>query len=122
MTRKLNEVVANAEHYADSAIDVWENLTANQTDRAGHAAARLASTLANNVDAEVLALQLTKNSRKNNPEAPEIFTEQEVIAVGKFYMANRTRSVLPKAQAGALIREQKAADGVDKITPTFKRS
>lgn len=117
MTRKLDKLVANAEHIADSTVDAWENLTSNQTDRTGHAATRVASALASGVDADVLALQMTNNSRKNNPEAPEHFTVQDISSIEKLHKANRTRSALPKAQVGGLIREQRAADDSGDAVP-----
>ena len=67
MSIDLNKIV-------DGAADAWEELTSTQTSRTGHAAARVASALANDVDPEVLALQMTKNSQKNNPDSPVTFT------------------------------------------------
>ena len=55
MSGKIEKIIEKAERIADSAVDSWEEVTSNQTDRTGHAAARLASALANNVDADVLA-------------------------------------------------------------------
>lgn len=102
---------------ADGAIDALEELTSTQTSRTGHAAARVASALANNVDAEVVALQMTKNSRKNNPDNPLVFTAEEMHTIAKLHAANKTRSGLTKKQTGALIREQNTADGEDGYCP-----
>lgn len=94
----------------DKVTDVWEELTSTQTSRTGHAAARVASALANNVDPEVLALQMTKNSRRNNPETPVTFTAAEISTIAKLYEACRTRSALTKQQTGELIRGQRHDD------------
>jgi hypothetical protein len=48
-----------------------------------HAAARLALALANNVNADVLALQMTNNTRKNNPDMSDVFIEQNVFSIAK---------------------------------------
>jgi hypothetical protein len=94
----------------DAAYDLWEETTSNQTSRTGHSAARVASCLANGVDPEVVALQATLNSKKNNPNGSLTFSANEIIAIEKWYMANETRSAITKQQAGAIIRTQRAAD------------
>lgn len=103
MSIDLNNIV-------DSAADAWEELTSTQTSRTGHAAARVASALANGVDPEVIALQMSKNSQKNNPDSPVTFAAAEMFTIAKFRAANKSRSALTKQQAGALIREQGIAD------------
>jgi len=110
MLDKLNKV-------ADGLTDTWEDLTSDQTSRTGHSAARIASALANGVDPEVIALQMTKNSQKNNPDNPVQFTGSEMPVIAKLHQANQTRSAFPKQQAGALVREQKAADQEGKLLP-----
>ncbi|MBP4047746.1 hypothetical protein [Chromobacterium violaceum] len=97
-------------NFAESAADAWEELTSTQTSRTGHTAARVASALANGVDPEVIALQMTKNSRKNNPDSPVTFTAAEMPTIAKLHAANKTRPPLTKQQTGALIREQDIAD------------
>ena len=103
-------MVKNLDDAANVLTDTLENLTSTQTSRTGHTAARVASSLANNVDRDVLALQMTKNIKKNNPENPVKFTGSDMDAIAKLHQANRTRSALTKKQTGALIREQQAAD------------
>lgn len=97
-------------HIVDGAADAWEELTSTQTSRTGHVAARVASLVANNVDHEVMALQITKNCQKNNPDTPITFTADEMPTIAKLYAVNKTRSALTKQQTGALIREQSIAD------------
>jgi hypothetical protein len=95
---------------ADKTVDLYERVVSDQTSRTADAAARIASSLANEVDPEVIALQMTLNSRKNNPDAPTTFTAAKVKVINEFFEANRTRSVFTKEQSGSLIREQRAAD------------
>ncbi|WP_175992166.1 hypothetical protein [Burkholderia vietnamiensis] len=101
----------------DDAVDLWEAVTHTQTDRTGHSAARVASALANNVDAEAIALQMTKNSKRNNPESPVVFTEADMHAYAKLHEANKTRSAFPKQQAGAMIRFQRESDVDGDLVP-----
>jgi peptidoglycan hydrolase-like protein with peptidoglycan-binding domain len=107
----------NLPKVVDAAYDTWEDVTSDQTSRTGHSAARVASSLANGVDPEVVALQATLNSKKNNPDASLTFSSNEMIAVAKWHTANQTRSAFTKRQAGAVIREQRAADG-DYLSPS----
>ena len=94
--------------------DAWEGLTTTQTSRTGHAAARVASALANNVAPEVVALQMTMNSQKNTPVT---FTADDILAIAKFHAANKTRSALTKSQTGTLIRQQRCADTEGELSP-----
>lgn len=107
----------DVEKIADRAVDAWEGLTSTQTDRTGHAAARVASSLVNNVDPEVIALQMNKNSQKNNPDNPITFTAEDMPVIAKLHAANKTRSALTKQQTGALIREQRLADKESDLSP-----
>jgi len=104
---------------SDGLADAWEGLTSDQTSRTGHAAARVASSLANKVDPEVIALQMTKNSLKSNPENPITFTAEDMHVIAKFHAANKTRSALTKGQTGALIREQSIADSESLALPAL---
>ncbi|WP_233868696.1 hypothetical protein [Paraburkholderia adhaesiva] len=98
---------------ADRTVDLFERVASDQASRTRDSAARVASSLANNVDPEVIALQLTLNSRKNNPDDPITFTAAKVLVIDEFFKANRTRTAYTKEQSGALIREQRAADSAD---------
>lgn len=98
-------------HFGDALIDSAVELTSTQTTRTGFSASRAAASLANGVAPEVVALQATLNSKKNNPETPTTFTAADVISVVKWHAANKTRTVLSKQQAGDIIRTQQASDG-----------
>ena len=102
--KKVNKII-------DGVSGAWEKLTTDQTSRTGQSAARVASALANGVDAEVLALQATKNSKKNNPDKPETFSEADINSVAKWHNANRTRAAITKKQAAKLIQNQRPANG-----------
>ena len=108
---------SDLEKTVDGVVDVWEGLTSNQTSRTGHAAARVASSLANNVDPEVVALQMTKNSQKNNPDDPITFTAEDMPVIAKLHAANKTRSAITKQQTGALIREQGFSNNESNLSP-----
>lgn len=94
----------------DRGTDMFEALTSHHTSRTGLSAARVTSSLANNVAPDVIALQSTINSQKNNPEDPQIFTGAEITAVAKWHKANTSRSAYTKQQAGELNRTQREAD------------
>ena len=101
----------------DHAVDAWRDLTSTQTSRTGHVAARVVAARDNNVDDKVLALQLSLNSLKNNPENPVTFTAREMATIAKLFKANKTRSAFTKQQAGALIRGQRDDDAEGVPTP-----
>jgi len=94
----------------DKTQDTLEPLVSTQTSRTGHTGSRINSALNNGVDPAVIALQMTKNSEKNNPNNPVIFTEQDVISVNKMFEANKSKVAITKTQTTALIKEQKASD------------
>ena len=105
--------MAKMQKMADKAIDLFERVVSDQTSRTGDAAARITSALANGVDAEVIALQMSKNSKKNNPDNPVTFTEEKVFAIRDLFDANQTRSAYTKEQSGEMIRMQRAADNAE---------
>ncbi len=92
---------------AAQICDAFQCLTSTQTSRTGHTAARVTSALRNGVDPEVLALQITKNAQKNNPNSALTFTAAEMPTIAKLHAANKRRPALTKQQTGALIRGHK---------------
>ncbi|MEB7891849.1 hypothetical protein NGK36_21560 [Hafnia alvei] len=105
-----NSILDTLRNSKDTALDTWDQVTSDQTSRAGHAMKRVASQLASGVDPEVTALQATKNSEKNNPDDPQVFSGDDMVAVAKFYVANRTRTVMTRAQTNAINKEQNLAN------------
>jgi hypothetical protein len=87
----------------DKTVDIWETLTSNQIDRAGHSAARVVAARRMGVSDSAIAAQLTENSQRNNPNDPETFTVTDVQSVAKFFMANRTRSAMTKSETSGMI-------------------
>ena len=108
--------MSNTESAFNKALNAYEAMLTDQKGRTGITAARVASSLANNVDPDVLALQMTKYCAKNNPKDNIIFSAADVLSITKFYNANQTRPVLTKSQAKALIATQKDADGVPSVS------
>ncbi|WP_313052624.1 hypothetical protein [Pantoea piersonii] len=108
---KIDELIAALQKGADTTHDTWEQLTSDQTSRSGHTVQRVAAALENGVDPDVIALQMTKNSERNNPENPQSFNGDEIKAIGKVYAANVTRVALTKPQTRELIKLQGDTSG-----------
>ena len=87
----------------DKAVDIWETLTSDQIDRAGHSAARVVAARKKGVADSAIAAQLTENSQRNNPSDAEIFTIDDVRSVAKFFKANRTRPAMTRSETSGLI-------------------
>ncbi|HEP9943278.1 hypothetical protein AO943_34690 [Pseudomonas aeruginosa] len=87
----------------DKAVDIWETLTSDQIDRAGHSAARVVAARKKRVADSAIAAQLTDNSQRNNPSDPDTFTVADVGSIAKFFRANRTRPALTKSETSGLI-------------------
>uniref|UniRef100_UPI003D1E3D2E hypothetical protein n=1 Tax=Aeromonas veronii TaxID=654 RepID=UPI003D1E3D2E len=81
-----------------------------QNGRTGRAAHRVVRMVENKVDKDVIALQLTKNSEKNNPKDPETFTGQDIDSIVKFHKANQSSVAIDLDQTASLIKQQKALD------------
>lgn len=103
---KTDGVKAGLQKAADKTQDTWEQLTSDQTSRSGHTVQRVSAALKNGVDADVIALQLTKNSEKNNPDNPVKFSGDDVKVIDKVYEANVSRVALTKQQTSELINLQ----------------
>jgi len=100
----------------DKAVDTLEPLVSTQTSRTGHTANRINNAINNGVDPDVIALQMTKNSKRNNPQNPTTFTEQDIISANKVFEANKSSVAITKAQTTALIEEQQASNE-EKLVP-----
>ncbi len=87
----------------DRAVNIWETLTSDQIDRAEHSATRVVAARKKGVADSAIAAQLTENSQRNNPSAPETFTVTDVQSVAKFFHANRTRPAMTKSETSGLI-------------------
>lgn len=106
----MKNLINKTKENIGKAADAWEECTNTQTSRTGQTASRIASALAHGVDREVIALQMTKNSQRNNPDSSFVFTPDDIISIVKFHAANQSSPVLTKQQTKALIREQSLAN------------
>ena len=86
---------------ADVIEDVLDKVQ-TPTSRAGHTVHRVAMMLENDVDPDVIALQMSKNSATGRT-----YTATEVKMLGKLYNDCKTKSPIKALQAKALIRDQK---------------
>ena len=107
MTDKLKGALSKG---ANLAGDMAEKLLSHQNGRTGRAAHRVARMVENKVDKDVIALQLTKNSEKNNPKDPKAFTSQDVDSIVKFHEANQSSVAIDLDQTASLIKQEKALD------------
>jgi hypothetical protein len=105
MTDLIEEIKNKARKVADKAVDAFEVVTHDQEERTGVVAARISQSLAEGVDPDVLALQMTKNDLRNNPSDPVTFVGSDMPVIAKFHRANKRR-----AQNTQLIKNQRAAD------------
>ncbi|MBC2693514.1 MULTISPECIES: hypothetical protein [Pseudomonas] len=101
----------------DQGRDAFEFLTHDQADRTGIACARIARSLAQDVDPEALAVQLTANERKNNPANPETVTVDDVHSAAKLHRLNSRRQVYPQTQAAEL---EKVANQQEDYHPVYQ--
>lgn len=84
----------------DKAIDAYDQLS-NPTSRAGVTVKRVSQLVMNDVDKEVIALQLNKNSSTGN-----IYTPEQIQGIAQVFEDCRTRPGITKTQANALIKDQ----------------
>ncbi|APP80629.1 hypothetical protein [Xanthomonas hortorum] len=92
---------------ADSAADLIEKVS-SPASRAGSAVERAGRMLEENVDPEVIALQMTKNSPNGKR-----YTVAKVLAYGDLYEDSKTKAPLTAKQARAIIKDQRAQRGAD---------
>ncbi|WP_208647510.1 hypothetical protein [Pseudomonas kribbensis] len=103
--KKLIETVKKAgEDAIDFAVDL--DLTSTPTSRAGHTIERVGKMDEAEVDHEVIALQLTKNSRKGNQ-----YEADEIPTLVKVYQDTHSAVGVTSAQTRALIRDQQVESG-----------
>lgn len=91
----------------DRATDLIEKVS-SPASRAGSAAERAGRMLEEGVDPDVIALQMTKNSPNGKR-----YTAAKVLAYGDLYEDSKTKAPLTARQTRALIKDQRAQQGVD---------
>lgn len=87
---------------ADGAVDIIEKVS-SPASRAGSAVERAGRMLEENVDPEVIALQMTKNSPNGKR-----YTAAKVLAYGDLYEDSKTKAPLTAQQTRAIIKDQRA--------------
>ena len=87
---------------AADVVEVVLDKVQTPTSRAGHTVHRVAMMLKNDVDPDVIALQMSKNSATGRT-----YTATEVKMLGKLCNDCKTKSPIKALQAKALIRDQK---------------
>lgn len=104
---KSTNVVGNV---ADGAADLIEKVS-SPASRAGSAVERAGRMLEENVDPEVIALQMTKNSPNGKR-----YTVAKVLAYGDLYEDSKTKAPLTAKQTRAIIKDQRAQQEADSAT------
>lgn len=84
-------------------VDMYEKVASPRT-RAGATVERVGKMRANNVDDEVIALQMTKNSPNGHT-----YTESDVQLLGRIYEDSKTRVLITAKQAKALVCDAREA-------------
>ena len=87
---------------AVDVVDVVLDKVQTPTSRAGHTVHRVAMMLGNDVDPDVIALQMSKNSATGRT-----YTATEVKMLGELYNDCKTKSPIKALRTKALIRDQK---------------
>ncbi|MDA8118952.1 MAG: hypothetical protein M0Z85_02635 [Gammaproteobacteria bacterium] len=99
---KSNNVLGTV---ADGAADLIEKIS-SPASRAGSAVERAGRMLEEDVDPEVIALQMTKNSPNGKR-----YTAAKVLAYGDLYEDSKTKAPLTAKQTRAIIKDQRAQRG-----------
>ena len=87
---------------AADVVEVVLDKVQTPTSRAGHTVHRVAMMLGNDVDPDVIALQMSKNSATGRT-----YTATEVKMLGELYNDCKTKSPIKASQTKVLIRDQK---------------
>ncbi|WP_042339035.1 hypothetical protein [Paraburkholderia ferrariae] len=93
--------------FVDGAVDLIEKVS-SPASRAGSAVERAGRMLEEDVDPEVIALQMTKNSPNGKR-----YTAAKVLAYGDLYEDSKTKAPLTAKQTRAIIKDQRAQRGDD---------
>jgi hypothetical protein len=93
-------IINNIIDTIDTTRDFLEKVS-SPASRAGLAIERAGKMRKENVDPEVIALQMTKNSPNS-----QIYTEMDIEAYSKLFQDSKTKVVITSAQTRALIKDQ----------------
>ncbi|HEJ5651575.1 TPA: hypothetical protein SL741_000299 [Pseudomonas aeruginosa] len=103
----MSKIVEAAGAIIDGSADLIEKV-ATPASRAGSTVERAGRLLEEGVDAEVIALQMTKNSPTGKH-----YTEAKVLAFGELYEDSKTKAPLTAKQTRALIKDQREQQSTD---------
>ncbi|MEY0006521.1 hypothetical protein AB7W79_10850 [Providencia rettgeri] len=98
----LDKVAEVSTAIADGTADLFIDLTSSPTSRAGHTVHRVGKMDEAKVPHSVIALQLSENSHTNIT-----YEKSEIPTIVKLYKDSATKVGVTKAQARALIKDQK---------------
>ena len=100
MKKKSPSTTSVVDAAIDASVDAFEKISTPRT-RAGSAIERAGKMQIARVDAEVTALQMTKNSPNGFK-----YTEEHVLGFAQLYQDSKTRVLITAKQARALIHDQ----------------
>lgn len=100
VTSTENTMNSHINKASDTAIDLLDKVS-TPTSRAGTTIERVGKMHTKRVDKDVIALQLTKNSKNGN-----VYSETHVDAILMIYEDTKTKVGITKTQATALIEDQ----------------
>lgn len=99
----------------DKTVDTLEKLQ-SPASRAGHSTERVAKLSKAGVDSEVIALQMTKNSKTG-----QLYTKDDILTLKKLYNDCEIKVAITRAQTTALMNDQNKNEKVaDRLKPALQ--
>lgn len=92
----------------DFSCDQFDKVISS-AGRAGHTAERVSLLLENNVDKDVIALQLTKNSKRGKE-----YTSKCVDVINELFLDSKSKVGITQKQTTALIKVQRMNDAAER--------
>ncbi|NVH51088.1 hypothetical protein HU985_09280 [Photobacterium damselae subsp. damselae] len=115
MSKEKKGLIDTVSDFAEASVDLGNDLiekVSSPASRAGSVVERAGRLLEENVDPEVVALQMTKNSpNKHN------YTADGVQVLGQVYQDAKTKVVLTSEQTRGLIKDQREQDSNNGTDP-----
>ena len=103
-TSTENTMTTHIQKISDTTIDLLDKVSTS-TSRSGTTIERIGKMHTKRVDKDVIALQLSKNSKNGN-----VYAEVHVDALLMIYEDTKTKVGITKSQATALIEDQTRDD------------
>jgi len=108
--KESNKMTSFIKKSYDKTVDTVEILTSSVYSRVSQTIERTSKLDKAEVPHSIIAALLNANSKKNNPENPVTFEENEIPVLIKIKQVNRTRVGITKSQTTALIEYQKESN------------